>query len=81
MEVPPPATAFVNDSQLGINAQMQRLHEGKQVWMVNEEDCINMNGPSAPGSKTKKQEAQARLRAQFRTISQPAFAGNTSYGG
>lgn len=50
MEMPKPATAVIAQPQLGINAQMQRQYDGKQVWKVNENGCINVDRPNAADS-------------------------------
>ena len=59
MELPSPATARVAQPQLSLNAQLQRQYKGKQVWMLNEDDCLNMDGPNAADTGNKRQEGKA----------------------
>ena len=73
MDTHTPATSVVTQPQLGINAQMQQQYAGKQVWMVNENDCVNMHGPGAAGVVSKRHEEKVRLTPHL-PVNQQAFA-------
>ena len=60
MDMPAPGTAVISQPQLSINGQLQQHYTDKQVWMVNENDCLNMDGPTAAGSSNKKVDSKAR---------------------
>ena len=75
MEAPAPATAVVTQPQLDINAQLRGAHGDDKVWLLNEADCLNMDGPGAAGTRSlanKRQEAQLRLKTQL-NANKPSF--------